>query len=256
MHQLNRRSLLTGASSAAAFGLAGCVGGQQSPIAAAVPATSPSTRQSASAAAPTPVVASATGDFRSMYGEIQDGKFVVPAVRESDLNPAFRRTRVAYSGREAPGTVVIDPAAHYLYHVEEGGQAMRYGVGVGREGFAWSGDATINSKQEWPDWYPPKEMLDRRPELLKQMSQLQGGTGMPGGPANPLGARAHYLYQGKVDTMFRIHGTNEPATIGQSVSSGCIRMVNQDVMDLYQRTSIGTKVVVLGSAQPQKVAHS
>ncbi|VFU10232.1 L,D-transpeptidase [Methylocella tundrae] len=249
MHQLNRRTLITGVSSAAAFGLAGCVGGQQSQIASAVPAAAPSPGQSAA----TPV---AGGDFRSMYAEINDGKFVVPAVREADLGPAFRRTRVAYSGTEAPGTIVVDPANHYLYHVEGGGQAMRYGVGVGREGFAWSGNATIHSKQEWPDWYPPKEMLERRPELLKQMSQLQSGTGMPGGPANPLGARAHYLWHDNVDTYFRIHGTNEPATIGQSVSSGCIRMVNQDVMDLYQRTTIGTKVVVLGNAQPQKVAHS
>ena len=114
--------------------------------------------------------------------------------QESELQPAFRRTRVAYAGKESPGTVVVDPEAHYLYYVEEGGQAMRYGVGVGREGFAWSGEATIHNKQEWPDWYPPKEMLERRPELLKQMSQLQSGTGMPGGPDNPLGARAHYLW--------------------------------------------------------------
>lgn len=191
-----------------------------------------------------------------MYGEMKDGKFVVPAVRQSDLAPAFRRTQVAYSGKEAPGTVVVDPAAHYLYLVQPGGKAMRYGVGVGREGFAWAGDATVNSKQEWPDWYPPKEMLERRPELLKQMSKLQGGVGMPGGPSNPLGARAHYLYQGKVDTLYRIHGTNEPATIGQSVSSGCIRMVNQDAIDLYNRTTLGSKVVVLSAAQPVKVAHS
>jgi lipoprotein-anchoring transpeptidase ErfK/SrfK len=244
MSQFNRRSLLAGASSAAAFGLAGCVG-QQSPIAAAVPAPGPSS---------SPVVAE--GDFNSMYGEVQDGKFRVPAVKSSDLNPAFRRTRVAYVGKEAPGTVVVDPANHYLYHVEEGGQATRYGVGVGREGFAWAGNATIHSKQEWPDWYPPKEMLDRRPELMKMMSELQSGLGMPGGPDNPLGARAHYLYQGNVDTLFRIHGTNEPWTIGQSLSSGCIRMVNQDAMHLYERAPIGSKVVVMGSAQPQTVAHS
>ncbi|ACK51942.1 ErfK/YbiS/YcfS/YnhG family protein [Methylocella silvestris BL2] len=249
MPQLNRRSLLAGVSSAAALGLGGCVGGQQSQIAANVPAGAPSS-------APAGAVLSQAGDFNSMYGEVKDGKFVVPAVRQSDLGPAFRRSEVAYSGSEAPGTIVIDPTAHYLYLVESGGKAMRYGIGVGREGFAWSGASTVNSKQEWPDWYPPKEMLERRPELLKQMSQLQSGTGMPGGPSNPLGARAHYLYQGKVDTLYRIHGTNEPATIGQSVSSGCIRMVNQDVMDLYQRTSVGTKVVVLGSAQPVKVAHS
>ncbi|MGO9674560.1 MAG: L,D-transpeptidase [Methylocella sp.] len=253
MAHVNRRTLIAGASSAAAFGLAGCVG-QQNQIAAAVPA--PVASSGSASAPPQSTVIGAAGDFSATYGRIQDGKFVVPAVREADLQPAFRRTRVAYAGGEAPGTVVVDPASHYLYHVEEGGQAMRYGVGVGREGFAWSGEATIHSKQEWPDWYPPKEMLERRPELLKQMSQLQSGTGMPGGPDNPLGARAHYLWQGNQDTYFRIHGTNEPATIGQSVSSGCIRMVDQDVMDLYQRTTIGTKVVVLGHAQPQKVAHS
>jgi lipoprotein-anchoring transpeptidase ErfK/SrfK len=251
MSHVNRRTLIAGATSAAAFGLAGCVG-QQNQIAAAVPSPSPSVAPSG----PAPVVVGATGDFGSMYGEIKDGKFSVPAVRPSDLDPAFRRTKVTYASREAPGTIVIDPSEHYLYHVQEGGQAMRYGVGVGREGFGWSGEATIHNKQEWPDWYPPKEMLERRPDLVKQMSQLQSGLGMPGGPANPLGARAHYLWQGNADTYFRIHGTNEPATIGKSVSSGCIRMVNQDVMDLYQSATVGTKVIVLGNAQPQKVAHS
>lgn len=242
MTHVNRRTLLAGVSSAAAFGLAGCVG-QQSPIAAAIPAA-PSTNT----ASATPI--GEPGDFASMYGEMHDGKFIVPAVRQADLAPAFRRTRVAYAGKEAPGTVVVDPANHYLYHVMDGGEAMRYGVGVGREGFAWSGEATIHNKQEWPDWYPPKEMLARRPDLVKQMSQLQSGVGMPGGPDNPLGARAHYLWHDNADTYFRIHGTNEPASIGSSVSSGCIRMVNQDVMDLYQSAAVGSKVVVLGNAQP------
>jgi lipoprotein-anchoring transpeptidase ErfK/SrfK len=249
MSNLNRRTLIAGASSAAAFGLAGCVG-QQSPIASAVPATG------SASGSPAPVVIGAAGDFGSMYGEIQDGKFRVPAVRPSDLDPAFRRARVTYASKEAPGTIIVDPAEHYLYHVEASGQAMRYGVGVGREGFGWSGEATVHNKQEWPDWYPPKEMLERRPDLVKQMSQLQSGLGMAGGPENPLGARAHYLWHDNADTYFRIHGTNEPATIGKSVSSGCIRMVNQDVMDLYQRTTVGTKVIVLGNAQPQKVARS
>ncbi|WP_374308875.1 L,D-transpeptidase [Methylocella sp.] len=242
-----RRSLML-AASATALALGGCVGSQPGPVASAVPAPAPASGDSGAGASLGPA-----GDFSTMYGEAKDGKFTVPAVKQADLQPAFRRARVAYSGKEAPGTVVIDPAAHYLYLVEQGGTAMRYGVGVGREGFAWSGDATINSKQEWPDWYPPKEMLDRRPELTKQMAQLQSGLGMAGGPSNPLGARAHYLYQGNKDTLYRIHGTNEPWTIGQSVSSGCIRMVNQDVMDLYNRTHIGSKVVVLGSAQPTPV---
>jgi lipoprotein-anchoring transpeptidase ErfK/SrfK len=247
MSHVNRRTLLAGASSAAAFGLAGCVGGQQQ-IAAAVPAAAPSS--ASTSGSPATTVIGAAGDFGSMYGDVQDGKFRVPAVRQSDLDPAFRRTRVAYAGPEKPGTIVVDPQAHYLYHVQEGGQAMRYGVGVGREGFAWSGEAEIHNKQEWPDWYPPKEMLERRPDLVKQMSQLQSGLGMPGGPENPLGARAHYLWHDGADTYFRIHGTNEPATIGSSVSSGCIRMVNQDVMDLYQTAAVGSKVIVLGNAQP------
>ena len=128
------------------------------------------------------------------------------------------------------------------------GRALRYGVGVGKQGFSWSGTATIRDKQEWPDWYPPKEMIQRKPELMRQVSVLQSGLGVPGGPSNPLGARALYLWQGNKDTLFRIHGTNEPWTIGQSVSSGCIRMLNQDVIDLYQRTPLGAKVVVLHSS--------
>jgi lipoprotein-anchoring transpeptidase ErfK/SrfK len=122
---------------------------------------------------------------------------------------------------------------------------MRYGVGVGREGFGWSGVATIKSKQEWPDWYPPKEMIERQPGLKKTLAQLQSGIGMPGGLHNPLGARAMYLWQDNKDTLFRIHGTLEPHSIGKSVSSGCIRMINQDVVDLYSRTAVGTKVVVI-----------
>ncbi|MGA9486861.1 MAG: L,D-transpeptidase, partial [Methylocella sp.] len=123
--------------------------------------------------------------------------------------------------------------------------------------FVWYGDATIKSKQEWPDWYPPKKMMDRRPDLKHSMVALRSGEGMHGGPANPLGARAMYLWQGNHDTYFRIHGTNEPWTIGSSQSSGCIRMINQDAMDLYQKTPVGTRVVVLQSpgAQPAKVAH-
>ena len=172
------------------------------------------------------------------------------ANREPD--PAFARKVVDYSGREAPGTIVVDPANHFLYLVQKNGQATRYGVGVGGEGFGWYGAATIHTKQEWPDWYPPKEMLERQPELKKKMAELQSGLGMAGGPGNPLGARAMYLWQGKVDTLFRIHGTVEPWTIGKSVSSGCIRMINQDVIDLYGRTPTGTRVVVLGA--PSKPA--
>ena len=168
-----------------------------------------------------------------------------PSQQSRQINPAFLRTTVDYRGREAPGTIVVDPASHYLYFVQKGGQATRYGVGVGGEGFAWSGVANVHTKQEWPDWYPPAEMLQRKPEIRRAMTELQSGLGMPGGPENPLGARALYLWQGKKDTLYRIHGTNEPWTIGQSVSSGCIRLTNEDIVHLYDQTPVGTKVVVL-----------
>jgi lipoprotein-anchoring transpeptidase ErfK/SrfK len=134
-----------------------------------------------------------------------------------------------------------------LYLVLEGGRALRYEVGVGAAGFDWSGVATVHSKQEWPDWYPTDTYLEREPEIKPAMSELQSGVGMVAGPNNPLGARALYLWQGKKDTLYRIHGTNEPWTIGKNVSAGCIRMINDDIIDLYDRTPIGAKVVVLPS---------
>ena len=154
---------------------------------------------------------------------------------------------VSYVTHERPGTIVVDPANHFLYLVQKGGQAVQYGVGVGKEGYGWSGMATVHNKQEWPDWYPTPEILERKPEIRPYVVQLQSGYGMHGGPENPLGARALYLWQGKVDTLYRIHGTNEPGTIGQDVSAGCIRMINADVIDLYDRTPVGTKVVVLAT---------
>lgn len=169
-------------------------------------------------------------------------------VRPRTVDPAFRRTEVEYATREKPGTIIVEPSEHFLYFVQAGGQAIRYGVGVGSEGFSWSGVADVRDKQEWPDWYPTADILARRPEVIPHLKQLQSGTGMPGGHDNPLGARALYLWQGKKDTLYRIHGTNEPWTIGRNVSSGCIRMVNEDAIDLYERTPIGTKVVVLPSA--------
>ena len=148
----------------------------------------------------------------------------------------LRRQVVYYATTQAPGTIVIDPAHTYLYFVLGGGSAIRYGIGVGREGFTWSGTETIVRKAEWPDWYPPSEMIQRQPYLPRAMA---------GGPGNPLGARALYLG----NTEYRIHGTNQPATIGQHVSSGCIRMLNADVIDLFDRISLGAKVVVLGPVQ-------
>jgi lipoprotein-anchoring transpeptidase ErfK/SrfK len=169
------------------------------------------------------------------------------ATRSTAIDPVFRRTVVPFQRHEQPGTTVVDPQNHHLYFVQNGAQAIRYGVGVGADGFVWSGVSTVHSKQEWPDWYPPKEMLQRKPEIRRAMSQLRSGLGMPGGPDNPLGARALYLWQGNRDTLYRIHGTNEPWSIGTNVSSGCIRLTNEDVSDLYDRVTVGSKVVVLSS---------
>jgi lipoprotein-anchoring transpeptidase ErfK/SrfK len=185
--------------------------------------------------------------YSTMYAAIDGEPFPVPALRLSDVDPTYLRTSVHYRTSEAPGTIVIDPQRHFLYLVEGGGSAIRYGVGVGRAGFGWSGIATVRNKQAWPDWYPPKEMIERQPEIRRVMSELQSGLGMHGGPRNPLGARALYLWQGNKDTLYRIHGTIEPWTIGKNVSSGCIRMINQDVIDLYERTPAGAKVVVVSS---------
>jgi lipoprotein-anchoring transpeptidase ErfK/SrfK len=195
----------------------------------------------------TPLDLASARQYASLYAAIDDNQFRVPAVTLSQVDPAFLRRTVYYPTREASGTIIIDPQNHYLYFIEGDGKAVRYGVGVGRQGFGWSGVANIHDKQQWPDWYPPKEMLARQPELMRRMSQLRSGIGMPGGLGNPLGARALYLWEGNKDTLYRIHGTNEPWTIGHSVSSGCIRMLNQDVMDLYGRAPVGAKVVVLGS---------
>jgi lipoprotein-anchoring transpeptidase ErfK/SrfK len=147
-------------------------------------------------------------------------------------DPRFDRQIVAYAGAEKPGTVVIDTRERLLYLVEGDGKAIRYGIGVGRPGFAWAGVKEISMKREWPDWTPPDEMLQRRPDLPRYMA---------GGPENPLGARALYLGS----SLYRIHGSNEPWTIGTAVSSGCIRMRNEDVIDLYDRVKVGTRVVVL-----------
>jgi lipoprotein-anchoring transpeptidase ErfK/SrfK len=189
------------------------------------------------------------GRYSRLYAEADNEPFPVPAIRLSDIDPVYLRRSIYYPTDEQPGTIVIDPQRHFLYFVEGGGRAIRYGVGVGRTGFGWSGVATLHNKQEWPDWYPPKEMFQRQPEIRRQMSELQSGLGMPGGPRNPLGARALYLWQGNKDTLYRIHGTVEPWTIGRSVSSGCIRMINQDVIDLYERAPVGAKVVVLSSRE-------
>ena len=184
-------------------------------------------------------------DYARVYGPASGEPFSLTPVNWKRMNPAFLRQEVAYNSSEPPGTIVVDPRGHFLYLIQGNGRARRYGVGVGKQGFAWSGAANINSKQAWPDWYPPAEMIARRPDLKGQVSVLQSGLGVAGGARNPLGARAMYLWQNNKDTLFRIHGTNEPETIGHSVSSGCIRMINQDAIDLFNRVDVGARVVVL-----------
>lgn len=161
-------------------------------------------------------------------------------VSDKDVPPkGFERQVVDFESAEKPGTIVIDTDEKHLYLVQEGGRALRYGVGVGREGFGWKGAVEVNSKQEWPRWFPPKEMIARERAKGKEIPEM-----VEGGAGNPLGARALYLWQDGKDTLFRIHGTLEPWTIGTNVSSGCIRMANRDVIDLYDRVAPGTKVVV------------
>jgi lipoprotein-anchoring transpeptidase ErfK/SrfK len=235
---VTRRSLIAGAAASAALGLAGCTTDSTPTVEASLPPQKPPVE---------PPLPAGASKFSALYGPVTGEPFPVVGLKPSDVDPAFVRTAVDYISKEPPGTIIVDPARHYLYFIQEGGKAMRYGVGVGREGFAWSGTATINSKQEWPDWYPPKEMIERQPELRPHLSELQSGIGVKGGPHNPLGARAMYLWQDNKDTLFRIHGTLEPHSIGKSVSSGCIRMINQDVIDLYSRTAVGTRVVVVAS---------
>ncbi len=175
---------------------------------------------------PTPYQAPRTAAYAPVETE-------APAVEApAPTQSRFKRQVVSYQTTEAPGTVVIDTPNTYLYLVLGNGQALRYGIGVGREGFTWAGTKTVEKKAEWPDWHPPQEMLERQPYLPRMMA---------GGPGNPLGARAMYLS----GSVYRIHGTNAPDTIGQRVSSGCIRLTNADVVDLYNRVKVGAKVVVM-----------
>jgi lipoprotein-anchoring transpeptidase ErfK/SrfK len=184
-------------------------------------------------------------NYSVVYASYPGEPAPVKAFHYSQVDLAYLRQEVEYLGSEAPGTVVVDPTSRHLYFVDASGRATRYGVGVGREGFGWSGTAKINMRRSWPDWVPPKEMVERDPMIRAQLVSTSRGRGVPGGPTSPLGARAMYLFADGGDTGYRIHGTTEPETIGTNVSSGCIRMVNQDVIHLYQRAAEGTQVVVL-----------
>ena len=174
------------------------------------------------------------------YSAIGSEKFPVDAVDTSGIEPQFQRQVVKYSTPQPSGTIIVDPHHRFLYLVEKGGQAIRYGVGVGKAGLAFAGTASVQEKKEWPHWTPTPSMIAREPSRYAKWA-----SGMQGGEGNPLGARALYLFRDGKDTRYRIHGTTEPQSIGKAVSSGCIRMMNQDVVDLYSRVPLGSKVVVL-----------
>jgi lipoprotein-anchoring transpeptidase ErfK/SrfK len=190
--------------------------------------------QTVQVAQPIPIVAELPAVPPLPPGPERDAAWMKLAPK-APLDPALARTTVDFATREPVGTLVVETAERRLYLVQPGGKAMRYPVSVGRAGLAWTGRAEIDRKLEWPDWNPAPDMIGRHPDLP---SRLEGG------PFSPIGARALYLAQNRKDTLYRIHGTNEPETIGQAVSSGCIRMLNEDVMDLYERVPVGTKVVV------------
>jgi len=174
-----------------------------------------------------------------MYASVEDGDYKLPPINLKRVNKRFLRQMVDYKTEEKPGTLVVDTKQRYVYLVLRNGKALRYGVAIGKAGFAWSGRAYIGWKQEWPKWFPPKEMIARRPDLKPYKD------GMDPGLKNPLGARALYIYQDGRDTLYRLHGTNQPSSIGRAASSGCVRFFNQDIIDLYSRVPEKTPIVVL-----------
>jgi lipoprotein-anchoring transpeptidase ErfK/SrfK len=175
----------------------------------------------------------------TVYAAQKDGSVTLPAVPAEKVPDQFQRQTVRYESDQPKGTIIVDPAQKFLYFITGNNTAIRYGIGVGRAGYEWSGEAIVADKKPYPTWYPPKEMIARKPELAKW------ANGQPGGPNNPLGARALYLTSGGKDYGYRIHGSPEWWTIGKNASSGCIRMIHQDVIDLFNRAEVGAKVIVL-----------
>jgi lipoprotein-anchoring transpeptidase ErfK/SrfK len=183
------------------------------------------------------------------YAALPDAEFVIPAVPYEKIDERFRRQMVPNPTGEKPGVLVVETSEHHLYWTMPNGFAMRYGVGLGKEGFEWTGRGEVKRKARWPRWHPPEEMIERKPELEKYRTTYDAKNklwlgGMDGGLDNPLGARALYIYQGEVDTLYRLHGSPEWNSIGKSVSSGCVRFINQDIVDLFDRVPEGTEVVV------------
>ncbi len=180
--------------------------------------------------------------YVKMYGPLPNERFPIPAVDLRLIDPAYLRRVGDYKTTEPVGTVIVDTAQRVLFYTMPEGKAIRYGVGIGRAGFEWSGRGVIQFKRQWPRWTPPADMIARQPKLLEQYSAANGG--MAPGLDNPLGARALYIFKDGKDTLYRLHGTQDPETIGKAVSSGCVRLLNQDVIDLYNRVPDHTPILV------------
>lgn len=223
---ISRRSFMMGSVS-----LAGALAGCQT---AARPVPVPEVAQR-------PVVSPHEEELNARYAAMVDAGHAIPAVPYQKIDPKYYRQRVSDPTGEPPGTVVVDTPGRFLYVVEPGGTAMRYGVGIGRDGFAWEGEGVIHWRQHWPRWKVPDEMIARQPSLARY--SVENG-GMEPGIDNPLGARALYIFQGGEDTLYRLHGSPEWASIGKASSSGCVRLVNQDIIDLYERVPYHARIVV------------
>ena len=240
----SRRSFLTGISLVGVSALAACAQvpkeiGADISLSPLVPGLQPQP-----VVTPAPVIAAvepkAVGsEYARMYAAVQDGDYKLPAIRYDAVDPKFLRQLVDDPTGEAPGTLVVNTSENFLYLVLKDGKAMRYGVGLGSQGHAWKGRAIVHWKRKWPTWTPPSAMIGRKPALEKWR------TGMPPGLKNPLGSRALYIYKDGVDTLYRIHGSPEWRSIGKSASAGCVRMFNQDVMDLYDRVPPKTPLLVI-----------
>ncbi|WP_416067458.1 L,D-transpeptidase [Rhizobium sp. ZK1] len=236
-HTTSRRSFLSLSAMAAASALAGCASTSTTDGMVGQQPTPPSNPIHAVQTPPAPTEV----ELAAMYGPIEDGGILIPAVPFRQIDPRYYRQQVLDPTGEAPGTIVVDTPTRFLYLVQPGGTAMRYGVGIGREGFAWQGDGVIQWRQKWPRWKPPNEMVARQPELAKY--SIENG-GMEPGVKNPLGARALYIFSGGQDTLYRLHGNPEWRSIGKAVSAGCVRLLNQDIIDLYDRVPIKAPIVV------------
>ncbi|WP_375607763.1 MULTISPECIES: L,D-transpeptidase [unclassified Bartonella] len=190
-------------------------------------------------------------EIQALYGPVTNEAYLLPAVDLATIDPKFWRQEVLYYTSYPPGTLVIDTEECFLYLIGENGKALRYGIGVGKEGLAFEGEGVVQRKRRWPNWAPTAAMMAREPERYGHL-----GKGMPPGPDNPLGARALYLFKNGKDTLFRIHGSHESWSIGRAISSGCIRLLNQDIIDLYNRVPVGSRVVVLQNNRSNPTVYS